>query len=243
MAQESGQQQIRTWIRLPGMLCTAEIFTVLDPYLDLGGTDVDTHIRGGTLDEAAENLLALARSQEGPVGIIGLSLGAIVAMAAMVKGPEAFHAAVLISTTPRGPRPEQITAWDAMAKQTQNGAFLKVLNGLEPALFAPSQATTARLNSARAMAENIGQAPFVEQLGIQTSRRDLRPELPQICASTLVLAGSKDQLCNREVHQDIAAGIPNSELHVLAGQGHLLTLESPAPAANIINLWNLRRTT
>ena len=242
MTQDSGQQGIRSWIRLPGMLCTSQIFTALDPYLNLGGMDVDAPIHGETLEEAADSLLALARRQDGPVGVIGLSLGAIVAMAAAIKDPTVFDAAVLISTTPRAPRPEQIRAWKAMVRRAADGKFLDMAGELAPAMFAPARATAPLLGSARAMAENIGHYAFADQLGIQLSRRDLRPDLPRIGARTLVLAGSEDQLCSRDVHQDIGAGIPNTELQVLTGFGHLLTLEDPASAANAINLWNLRRT-
>lgn len=242
MAPRPATQRIRTWIRVPGMLCTAEIFTAMDPYLRLGGATVDTGIEGTTLDEAAEHLLELARGQEGPVGIIGLSLGAIVAMAAAVKDPAVFQAAVLISTNPRGPRPEQIRAWEAMARRNSAGEFADIAGELAPVLFATARTTGPLLGSGTAMAEHLGQWALADQLGIQRSRRDLRPELPRVGARTLVLAGSEDQLCTQDMHQDIAAAMPDAELHVLAGAGHLMTLEDPASTANIINLWNLRKT-
>ena len=242
MAPHPTDEQIRTWIRVPGMLCTAEIFTAMDPYLCLGGATVDTRIEGTTLDEAAEHLLELARRQEGPVGIIGLSLGAIVAMAAAVKDPSIFHAAVLISTNPRGPRPEQMQAWEELVRRNTAGAFPEIAGDLAPALFAPARITAALLRTGTAMAEHHGPRVFADQLGIQRSRRDLRTELPRVGARTLVLAGSEDQLCTQDMHQDIAAAMPHAELHIMSGAGHLMTLEDPASTANTINHWNRRKT-
>ncbi|MEC5180583.1 alpha/beta fold hydrolase [Arthrobacter sp. CG_A4] len=242
MAPRPAEQQIRTWIRVPGMLCTAEVFTAMDPFLDLGGTTVDARIQGTTLGGAAEFLLELARTREGPVGIIGLSLGAIVVMAAAVEDPAAFHAAVLISTNPRGPRTEQIRAWEVMARRNSAGAFTDIAGELAPALFAPDRGTGPLLRSGKTMAERLGQRAFADQLGIQGSRRDLRPELPRIGARTLVLAGSADRLCSPDMHQDIAAAMPHAELEVMTGAGHLMTLEDPAATANIINLWYQRKT-
>lgn len=234
--------QVRTWIRVPGMLCTAEIFTIMDPYLQLGATTVDVPLQGNTLEEAAEHLLGVARSQDGPVGVIGLSLGAIVAMAAAVKDPAVFDAAVLISTNPRAPRPDQLRAWEAMARRNSASAFPDIAKELAPALFAPTRATGTLLNAGTAMAERLGQHALTAQLGIQRSRRDLRPELPRVGARTLVLAGSDDQLCAPDMHQDITSVMPDAELHVMTGAGHLMTFEDPASTAHTINLWNLRKT-
>lgn len=224
------------------MLCTAEIFTAMDPYLRLGGATVDARIQGRTLDEGAAWLLETARAQEGPVGIIGLSLGAIVAMAAATEDPDLFHSAVLISTNPRGPRPGQLRAWDSMAQRNTDGAFHTIASELASTLFAPARATGPLLHLGTAMAEQIGQRVFAEQLGVQRTRRDLRPELSRVGARTLVIAGSEDQLCNPAMHHDITAAMPHAELHVLTGAGHLMTLEDPASTANIINLWNQRNT-
>ncbi|MDI3209750.1 alpha/beta hydrolase [Pseudarthrobacter sp. AL07] len=242
MGPRPATQRIRTWIRVPGMLCTAEIFTAMDPYLCLGGATVDTRIEGTTLDEAAEHLLELARRQEGPVGIIGLSLGAIVAMAAAVKDPSIFHAAVLISTNPRGPRLEQMQAWEELVRRNTAGAFPEIAGDLAPALFAPARITAALLRTGTAMAEHHGPRVFADQLGIQRSRRDLRTELQRVTARTLVLAGSEDQLCTPEMHHDIATAMPHAELHIMPGAGHLMPLEGPEATANTINHWNRRKT-
>ncbi|MCB5292684.1 alpha/beta fold hydrolase [Arthrobacter sp. SO3] len=241
MALHPTDEQIRTWIRVPGMLCTAGIFTAMDPYLNLGGTTRDVPIRGTTLDEASGHIVALAMDRPGPVGIIGLSLGAIIAMAAAVKDPGLFDTAILISTNPRGPRPEQIQAWDAMARRNRAGALHDIAAETAPALFAPDRRTGPLPGVGAAMANDIGRDAFADQLGIQRSRRDLRPELARVSARTLVLAGTEDQLCGLELHRDIAAALPNADLEVLAGAGHLMTLEDPASTANIINNWNLRK--
>ncbi len=222
------------------MLCTAEIFTVMDPYLLTSGQVVDVPIEGASLDSAAETLLRLVLEKDRPVGVMGVSLGAIIAMAAAAQNPTAFDAVVLISTNPQAPRPEQFDAWSLMVSRVADGEFPELADELVPALFAPKRATARLLQVGRSMAGQLGQQALLKQLQVQRSRRDLRPELLRINAPTLVIAGSADQLCGRQPHQDITAAIPNAQLHILEGFGHLMTLEDPATTAGLINQWTTR---
>jgi pimeloyl-ACP methyl ester carboxylesterase len=44
----------------------------------------------------------------------------------------------------------------------------------------------------------------------------------------LVLCGEADQLTPPDCSREIAALIPDAELHILAQAGHMLTMEQPA---------------
>lgn len=229
------------------MLCTDLIFRAMDQYLVPGAAMVDVKVDGGSLTRAADAVLAEAARHPGPVGIMGLSLGAIVAMAACVKAPSAFAAAILISTNPRGPRPEQATAWEELAARNAGGGLPRIAAESAPALFAPSLSATVEdrrrlLLAAEEMALAVGPQQFARQLAIQNSRIDLRPGLASLDVPTLVLAGAEDQLCRRDVHIDIATHMRDAELHVFPELGHLLTLEDPALAASRINAWIQRRS-
>ena len=56
---------------------------------------------------------------------------------------------------------------------------------------------------------------------------DLRDVLPQIKAPTLVLAGDQDVRAPLQVAETLHAAIPRSELVVLAGVGHVCSVEAP----------------
>jgi pimeloyl-ACP methyl ester carboxylesterase len=54
---------------------------------------------------------------------------------------------------------------------------------------------------------------------------DLRPELGRVQAETLVITGRDDFVCGPAAAQVLADGIPNAELVVVEGAGHMLFLE------------------
>lgn len=233
---------IRTWLRLPGMLCTAEVFTVLDPQLRLPGVAVDLTIQGTTLDEAADHLLIHAKRVPGPAGVIGFSLGAIVIMAALAKEPEAFAAVIVLSTNPQAPRSDQHTAWGRFRQMTLHGEFDQVATELAPLLFSAQHLTPTLLGRGLAMAHAVGTGRLLDQLAIQQSRRDLRAELHRCSVPTLVVAGSADRLCSVGAQSEIAEAMPQGELVVVEGYGHAMSMESPQLIANVLNDWHDRST-
>lgn len=227
---------------MPGMLCTAEVFTVLDPQLRLPGVAVDLTIQGTTLDEAADHLLIHAKRVPGPAGVIGFSLGAIVIMAALAKEPEAFAAVIVLSTNPQAPRSDQHTAWRRFRQMTLREEFDQVATELAPLLFSAQHLTPTLLGRGLAMAHAVGTGRLLDQLAIQQSRRDLRAELHRCSVPTLVVAGSADRLCTVGAQREIAEAMPQGELVVVEGYGHAMSMESPQLIANVLNDWHDRST-
>ncbi|GGU17651.1 alpha/beta fold hydrolase [Nocardioides albus] len=225
-----------TWLRLPGMLCTSEVFTAVDPWLEVGECR-DLDLSGRSLAEAARDLLLEVERIPGPVGAIGLSLGAIVTMAAAAQAPDALAAMVLVSTNARSSRADQRAAWHASAQRVEAGRFDQVVEDHAATMWAPERATAPRVDHAAAMAEAVGADRYLDQLAVQHSRSDLRAALQVVSAPTLVVAGEQDLLCQVERHEEIAAALPAATLRVLPGLGHLLTIEDPIGAATTINAW------
>ncbi|NYI78916.1 alpha/beta fold hydrolase [Nocardioides panzhihuensis] len=225
-----------TWLRLPGMLCTSEVFTAMDPWLEVGECR-DLDLSGRSLADAARDLLLEVEWVPGPVGVIGLSLGAIVTMAAAAQEPDALAAMVLVSTNARSSRADQRAAWDASAQRVREGRFDQVVKDHAITMWAPEGATVPRVDRAVAMAEAVGADRYLDQLAVQHSRGDVRPALEVVPTPTLVVAGERDLLCQVERHEEIAAALPSSTLRVLPGLGHLLTIEDPIGAATTINAW------
>jgi proline iminopeptidase len=61
--------------------------------------------------------------------------------------------------------------------------------------------------------------------GIETW--DMRPELSQILAPTLVLTGAEDFICGPACAEDVAAGVATAEKVVIEGCGHFSFVEDP----------------
>ncbi len=56
---------------------------------------------------------------------------------------------------------------------------------------------------------------------------DLRPELANIAAPTLVITGEEDFITGPLSAREIAAGLPHAETVILPGVGHFIFVEGP----------------
>lgn len=63
---------------------------------------------------------------------------------------------------------------------------------------------------------------------------DLRPDLGQVTAPTLVISGAEDPACPPDVGRALAAGIPGAEFVELEGAAHLGNLERPEPFTDLL---------
>ena len=71
-----------------------------------------------------------------------------------------------------------------------------------------------------------------------------RPEqeslLPRIACPTLVLTGALDAWSPPAQHEEIAAAIPDAELVIVPGAGHMIQREAPDAVTNAIAGWLAR---
>lgn len=58
---------------------------------------------------------------------------------------------------------------------------------------------------------------------------DVRDRLSEVEAPTLALVGEDDRLTPRRLHEELVEGLPDAELGVVEGAGHLTMLERPEP--------------
>lgn len=66
---------------------------------------------------------------------------------------------------------------------------------------------------------------------------DIRAQLSRITTPTLVISGTHDKMTPLKYGQFLADNIPNAQLAVIDGAGHMLGLEQPQKVAGIIANW------
>jgi pimeloyl-ACP methyl ester carboxylesterase len=105
-------------------------------------------------------------------------------------------------------------------------------------LVHPSRRADAELwQTYRLMAQEIGPEVFVRHQQAISRRVDSRADLARIKVPTLVLVGDADALTPPSLAEEIAAGIKEARLVVVANCGHLSTLERPeAVTAALVDL-------
>jgi pimeloyl-ACP methyl ester carboxylesterase len=63
---------------------------------------------------------------------------------------------------------------------------------------------------------------------------DVRDQIGQITVPTLVISGDKDKMTPVENGRFLAEHIPNAQLAIVEGGGHMMALEQPAVVADLV---------
>jgi pimeloyl-ACP methyl ester carboxylesterase len=87
------------------------------------------------------------------------------------------------------------------------------------------------------MARETGVEVFIRQETAILNRPDGRPGLGAIACPTLVIVGDSDVVTPPERAREIAGAIANSCLEIIAGCGHLSTLEGPEAVTACLRQW------
>jgi len=99
----------------------------------------------------------------------------------------------------------------------------------------PQARFQAAAQQMRAMAAEVGPRVLQNQLNFTLAQKDLKPRLANIQCPTLIIGGSRDKTISLEQLQALCDGIPNAELVMVPGSGHMLPLEAPDQVATIMN--------
>jgi len=156
--------------------------------------------------------------------VVGLSLGAAVAVTAATRHPEHVSALVLTVglTHPDAQSSAFATVWQRLAEHDDLHTLAELI-----LLGAGSPATLASLTpgehaeAVRAIRRDYpaGGATHVELV----SRTDVRPLLASIEVPTLVVVGGQDRIVLPSTVRELAAGIRSAELVEYPGAGHIFT--------------------
>ena len=216
------------WVLLPGMNCSASLFAACTPH-----GSVTPLLQEPSIDAEVAKLLA-----ELPLrfGLVGLSLGANVAMALVARAPDRVSRLCLMSGNPSAPTDQQREGWGALREQLRAGKTTReIQQELMPVLLSKTaQADPAQVRNTLAMADDVGETRLDRQLQLQTTRVDFWPGLEEISCPTLVVAARQDALCPVSKHEAMHRVIPDSQLVILENCGHLSPIERPG---ELLNLW------
>ncbi|HEX5728526.1 alpha/beta fold hydrolase [Microbacterium sp.] len=217
-------------VLLPGMNCTADLWTGCDV-----GEALTPVLSEESIDAQVDRLLA-----ELPRLFVlgGLSLGAIVAMALVVRAPERVAGLCLVSTNAKAPTVEQRISWQNWIERLDAGESARGLQADALSELLSPEAAKRRVLVERtlAMADATGSDRLRAQLRMQSTRVDLRPALRAVTAPTLLVSGAEDSICPPEFHLEIAAALPRARVVTIDG-GHLLPMERPDAFGALLRGW------
>jgi pimeloyl-ACP methyl ester carboxylesterase len=87
------------------------------------------------------------------------------------------------------------------------------------------------------MALSLGPEVFARQSLALRDRNDRQDALAAFKGPALVLMGAEDRLCPRYRHELMHALMPQSQLVIVEGAGHLPTLERPIETTSALRRW------
>lgn len=232
-----------TLLLLPGLACDAELFAAQGPALQNHGARCGLRVLVSTAHARAPTLPAMARlllaeHPRGPLWLAGCSMGGMLAMELHRQAPQRVQAIALLGTTARPDTPELITLRTKACTLFAQGRMDEVLGANILFAFHPAHAGDRALTQRYlAMLQRAGAQQLITQNHAVMARVDSRPHLGAVRCPVLVACGEADQLTPPEHAREMAALLPKAQLELVAGAGHMLTMEQPARLTELLLQW------
>lgn len=216
----------RNLILIPGLLCNHDLFLdqigEFEEDFDLSLFDHSTH------DNLPDMVRVFLKDAPDSFNLCGLSMGGYMAFEVMRQAGSRVAKLILLDTNARSDRAPQVAAREELIQRAEVGDIRQIAGELTEYLIHPDRLSDQELcDRIRDMAADIGAAGFIRQQKALIKRPDSRGALPDITCPTLIICGEQDLLTPPKVHHEMADLIPNSELHIIPGCGHLSTMECP----------------
>ncbi len=181
-----------------------------------------------TIGELADDALGLVRRLGlARVHLVGISLGAMVALQMAVQAPSSLATVTLSNTGTRLPEGVR-EAWDQRVEQARRGEMAAIANATLQRWFLPDflRDNAQQVAVTRSMLLATSQAGYA---GCASAIRDMAIDAlpPLVRVPTLVLHGRSDPAWPLEGAQALADRIPGAQFAVIDGAAHMPCIEQP----------------
>jgi pimeloyl-ACP methyl ester carboxylesterase len=214
-------------VLVPALGCDERLWQPVINRLD----DIDCIVirgEGDTITAMADGVLAQAPQE---FHLAGISMGGYVCLDVVLRRSGRVRAVALLNTSaiaaPADRRENSLRLVD-LARAGRFDQAVEIISGA----VAPRHPDVADL--AAAMARDLGPQVFDDQQLAVLNRLDRTAELEKIDIPALVVVGTIDTITPRELGENLTAGLPDAELLVLDGVGHLSALEDPERVASAL---------
>jgi len=160
--------------------------------------------------------------------VVAFSLGAIVALELWRQAPKRIISLVLIGLNPRSDPEERRTVRLAQMQRAIDGELEALMQEVFlPRYFAGDTPPPGLTETVLDMALRLGPDVFCRQTRAQLTRPDSLDTLTTINVPTLAICGSDDRITAVSQHESIRERLSGAKLEVIAGAGHMVTMEQP----------------
>ena len=219
---------------LPGLICDAGIYAA-----QTAAFPDSKAIDGYGLADSLEAMARIALEQAPErFDLFGHSMGGRVALEVFRLAPERVRRLAISSTGAHSLREDEPGKRQVLLDIARNDGIEALIDAWLPPMVAPRRLSDeALMEPMREMCRRAGTAVFEAQIKALLGRPEQESLLPQIQCPTLVMTGGEDSWSPAPQHEAIAAAIPNSELVIVPGAGHMIMPEAPEAVNAAIAHW------
>ncbi len=187
------------------------------------------------MDGYARAALHVARGiAQGPVHLVGVSWGGVIATRAAILEPDAVRSLVLIdSTRGSGVDPAKAEAMRARVRQLEQEGPERFAAIRAPALLSEGAPVTLVDEVRSTMAASI-RLPGYGWAAESMAETDHTGLLGAVAAPALVIVGECDRVTPLQESRTIATSLPGARFEVVHGAGHLSNQEKPDEVASLV---------
>jgi len=219
---------------LPGLICDAGIYAAQTAAFP-DSKAIDGYGLADSLEAMAQ--VALEQAPE-RFDLFGHSMGGRVALEVFRLAPERVRRFAISSTGAHSLRAGEREKRQVLLDIARNEGIDALVEAWLPPMVAPHRLNDAALmEPLRAMCRNAGTAVFEAQIKALLGRPEQESLLPRIACPTLVMTGAEDSWSPAPQHEAIAALVPDSELVIVPGAGHMIMPEAPEAVNAAIAHW------
>jgi pimeloyl-ACP methyl ester carboxylesterase len=195
-----------------------------------GHGDASPNADACPVDALADRCVALLNTHGVERSIVcGLSLGGYIALALCHRSLTCVAGLALCATRAEGDMPQRRAQRTQLVASVERNGTGVVIDDLLPHLFAqPTYHERPELVAAvRCDMERTTPQGCIAAIVAMRDRPDQTAHLAAMDVPALIIHGADDTRTPRRYAQMLRDGLPNAELHIVPGAGHLLNVEQP----------------
>ncbi len=221
---------------IPDLMCDARVFQHQINALSAECiVAVAAPVMGERIEEMASHLLHGVPQR---FALVGLGLGALVAIELTRRAPERVNRLALISIDPQADTPTIASERDVLIARARAGRLDDVATDiLSGHVLAPGPQRMEIQALFRVMAVELGLDVFIRQQRAMQRRRDYQSVLLKVQVPSMILGGMDDPQLPPKRHQFLADLNPKAQLRLIEGAGRWPQMENPEATTAALADW------
>ena len=232
-----------TLLLLPGLLCDAAVWEHQQAHLhELAHCVIPDYGMHDSIQAMAEHALKSV-PEEGPLYVVGHSMGGRIALQMARMAPQRISKLVLMDTGPDAISTDPALAQQeidkrmALVNQAQTQGMRAMGQSWAKGMVHPSRLNDPVFEDILQMIERKNPGIFAAQINALLHRPDARAVFTTLKCPTFIACGRQDVWSPLSRHEEMHKILPGSELLAIEDSGHMTTMEQPEIVTQALKQW------